>query len=157
MEGKCSYGLLLEQECHKLSYTRKIGLKKLADIANDTCQVLLWRAGLLHTIKDVTRDGTICLHHEFLFGSKFERKEKKCCDVFQKHKKKAVGIHKVTLHLARDLKEKGISVTPGQKFCRNCYEMVVKEGSELNMLKQMLNIVERNHRRLILNSAKRKN
>ena len=67
-------------------------------MANDTCQVLLWRAGLLHTI-DLTRDGTICLHHECLFCSKNERKEMKCCDVFKKHKKKAVGIHTVRLQL----------------------------------------------------------
>ena len=87
----------------------------------------LCRPGLLHTV-DLTRDGTLCLHHECLFGSKFERKEMKCCDVFQKHKKKAVGIHTVKLQLAMDLKEKDISVTPWQKFCRNCCKMVVKKG-----------------------------
>ena len=74
MEAKCSFGLLREQECHKLSYTRRVGLKKLTDIANDTREVILWRAGLLENF-DFTHDGTICFHHECLFGSKFERKE----------------------------------------------------------------------------------
>ena len=36
MEAKCSFGLLLEQQCHKLSYTRTIDLKELAEMANDT-------------------------------------------------------------------------------------------------------------------------
>ena len=42
MEAKCSFGLSLKQDCHKLSYTRKTGLKKMADMPNDICKLLLW-------------------------------------------------------------------------------------------------------------------
>ena len=58
-------------------------------------------------------------------------KEKKCCDVFNKRKKKAVGSHAIKLELARHFKEKGISVKPGETLCRNCYEMVINEQEEM--------------------------
>ena len=54
MEAKCSFGLSLKQECHKLSYTRKTGLKKMVDMANDSCEVLLRMAGWLNqTVKTI--------------------------------------------------------------------------------------------------------
>ena len=55
----------------------------MADMSNDTCKLLFWRAGLLNNL-DLTHDSTICLHHECLFASKFERKEMKCCDGISK-------------------------------------------------------------------------
>ena len=51
--------------------------------------------------------------------------------MFNKHKKKAIGIHTIKLELVRYLKEKGISVIPGQKLCRNCYETVKKEEAKV--------------------------
>ena len=102
----------------------------MTDIANDTREVILWRAGLLENF-DFTHDGTICFHHECLFGSKFKRKKKKCCDVFNKHKKKAVGGHTIKLELARHFKEKGNFVKTGETLCRNCYGMVINEQKEM--------------------------
>eukprot|EP00795_Rhopilema_esculentum_P002703 gene2703-915_t len=126
MEAKCTFGLLLEDECHKHSYSRQTGLKSLSELSDDSCEVYLWRAGLLDKV-DCKFEGTICLHHEYVFRTKYEEKEKKCCNLFKKHKKKAVGSLTLKLELAKQLKDKGISVVPGSKLCRNCDEMVISE------------------------------
>ena len=86
----------------------------MADMPNDIFEVFLWRARLLNYL-----------------DQSLKKKEMKCCDVFNKHKKKAIGIHTIKLELVRYLKEKGISVIPGQKLCRNCYQTVKKEEAKV--------------------------
>ena len=101
-------------------------MKSLSELSDDSCKVYLWRAGLLDKV-DCKIEGTLCFHQEYLFRTKYEEKENKCCNLFKNHKKKAVCSLTIKLELAKHLKEKGISVVPGSKLCRNCYEMVISE------------------------------
>ena len=56
---------------------------------------------------------TICTHHSKKFGRVIERKFNKCCNIFHSHKVKAKGGHIITLHLAKQLRQKGLGATPG--------------------------------------------
>ena len=88
MEAKCSFELLHEQECHKLSYTRKIILKKLTDMANDIYRVLLWRAELLHTINDVTHDALYVFIMNSCLGQSLKEKERNAAMCFKNIKRR---------------------------------------------------------------------
>ena len=83
----CSFGIKLNEKCHLLTYSRLKGLRKFLDLQQDLQEIYLYRSGL-HNFND---NETICYHHEQLFGSVFERKNDKCCDVFKKHNKKVKG------------------------------------------------------------------
>ena len=118
MTGKCDVGKLLKEQCHKLDFSRTTGIYNIADLNADHCEELLWRAGLLPQRENIT---TLCKHHEQFFGDAFIKKQKKCCDVWVKHKKRKVaGDRLITLEMARKLREREVAVVPGHKFCRTC-------------------------------------
>ena len=60
------------------------------------------------------------LHSEDVFGNVFERRERKCCEVLTKHRRKVKAEQVITLQMAQQLKAKNINVVPGQLFCRQC-------------------------------------
>ena len=60
------------------------------------------------------------LHSEDVFGNVFERRERKCCEVLTKHRRKVKAEQVITLQMAQQLKAKNINVVPGQLFCHQC-------------------------------------
>ena len=80
-------------------------------------EALLWKAELLERKHEIN---IICKHHELLFGEAFVRRNDKCCGVLKLHRRKVIGDRLVTLEMAQTLRTKGITVTPGKKFCRTC-------------------------------------
>ena len=125
MTEKCDVGKLLEEQCNKLDFVRTIGITNMSDLNVDNCEELLWRAGLLSKQNDIK---TICKHHEQVYGYAYLKKQRKCRDVWSKHKRKVNGDRIITLEMARQLEGKGVTVVPGQKFCWTCvahYETVI--------------------------------
>ena len=81
----CSVGKALEDECHKLTYTRIKQLLNFNTIKEEKI-LLKWSSSLWHL--DALE--AVCMHHYKSFiGNAFEKKYSKCCDIFQKHAKKS--------------------------------------------------------------------
>ena len=123
--NKCDFGEAIGDECHKLSYTRIQNMENLRDYSEDVQETLLMRAGIQHQPDKANM--TICTHHSKKFGRVFERKFNKCCNIFHSHKVKAKGGHIITLHLAKQLRQKGLGATPGWQLCRNCFKKATDE------------------------------
>ena len=121
MEEKCDVGKLgNDDSCHKLSYTRKTGLKDFHLLSEEEQDVVLWRASLRDHKDSVHR---ICLHHEQCYLVRFPINFQHCCDPFEKHAKtykKTKGQVLVTLEMALQLESKHKLVVPGWKICRTC-------------------------------------
>ena len=100
-------------------------MENLSDYSEDVQETFLMRARIAHQ-QDKT-NMTICMHHSKMYGNVFERKFNKCCNIFNSHKAKAKGSHIITLHLAKQLSQKGIDVIPGWQLCRNCFHKARKE------------------------------
>ena len=47
----CSFGVS-PGDCHKMSYVRRTGLKRLTDFSEEERKVLLWRGGKMECIND---------------------------------------------------------------------------------------------------------
>lgn len=123
-------------ECHKSWLTRQTALEKVCDFEEEFQQTLLWRAGLKEV--DGKKELMICSHHKELYGSAFEKKFQKCCNIYGKHtrgKKAVKGGHVITLELAMKLKREGQDVCPGWQLCRNCLKIAktVQEAEEVEM------------------------
>ena len=123
--NKCDFGEAIGDECHKLSYTSIQNMENLRDYSEDVQETLLMRAGIQHQPDKANM--TICTHHSKKFGRVFERKFHKCCNIFHLHKVKAKGGHIITLHLAKQLRQKGLGATPGWQLCRNCFKKATEE------------------------------
>ena len=89
MEENCDIGKYLNKPCHKDYFTRGVGIEKIVNFSEETQEILLWRAGLIHTNKK--EELTVCLHHKYYFGEVFERRNDKCCGILKKHVKKTKG------------------------------------------------------------------
>ena len=96
--------------CNKLDFSRTVEIKNVSEVENFMKH--LWRAELLKR-KEIN---IICKHHELLFGEAFEKRNDKCCGVLKSHRQVIVDRF-VTLEMAQRLLTKGITVTPGKKFC----------------------------------------
>ena len=53
------------------------------------------------------------LHYEQVFGNVFERREKKCCAVLMKFRRKVKDEQVITFQMAQQLKTENINVVPG--------------------------------------------
>ena len=60
------------------------------------------------------------LHYKHEFGNTFERRERKCCGVLTRLRRKVKGEQVITLQIVHQLKTKNINVIPEQLFCRQC-------------------------------------
>ena len=69
----CDIGIHLDDDCHKTSYTRQIGLKNLSEFSEDERSIFLCRSGLKGSVAD-SENLRICFHHEEKWGSIFEKK-----------------------------------------------------------------------------------
>ena len=107
-------------DCHKTSYGRRTGLKRLADFSDEERKVLLWRGGKRECIND-SEQLQICYHHIAKLGSIFEKRFTKCCNLFNIHKRQVKGGHKISLDLATKLVDGGYECVPGWQLCRTCY------------------------------------
>ena len=76
----CSIGIKLEEECHKTSYVRSIGLKKLDQYSLDYQELLVWRTGV--------QIDSVCHHHEYKYLKKYSGYHLKCCNPMQLHNSK---------------------------------------------------------------------
>jgi len=61
----CSIGICCNQaqDCHKTTYTRKIGLKKLHELPDDERNLILQRISIINPVPEMT----VCFHHEQIF------------------------------------------------------------------------------------------
>ena len=64
-------------------------------------------------------------HHAWKLGIAFEKKHWQCCDLFQIHKKRVKGGHKISFDLACKLQQKSFNCVPGLQLCHNCYRRVI--------------------------------
>lgn len=87
MNTPCSVGLTLKTECHKQSYSKRIGLKNLESFDWKEREVILWRSGL----SIVNVNATICHHHEHTVLHRFKSLQKTCFDPFKAHKRIVKG------------------------------------------------------------------
>ena len=109
--NKCDFGEAFGDECHKLSHARIQGLGNVSAYSDDKQETLLMRAGI--ACDGDKTDMTICIHHGKKFGRVFERRFEKCCNIFNSHKLKAKDGHMTALHLAKQLRKRGLDATPG--------------------------------------------
>ena len=127
----CDFGVDKE-DCHKTSYVRKTGVKKLSEFSEEDRNLFLWRAGKRNLASDCA-NLQICYHHEAKLGSIFEKKNTKCCNLFKVHKNCVKGGHKISLELARKLSEQDYDCIPGWQLCRNCYGKAQIDKSDDDM------------------------
>lgn len=127
----CDFGVDKE-DCHKTSYVRKSGVKKLSEFSEEERNLFLWRAGKRNLASNC-ENLKICYHHEAKLGSIFEKKNTKCCNLFRVHKNNVKGGHKISLELASRLSELDYDCIPGWQFCRNCYGKAQLDKSDDDM------------------------
>ena len=77
----CRIGKDLDEECHKLSHSRKTGLIDVGVINKSDRDLIQRRSGVIFTEKD-----QLCLHHEKQYLSRYEDLQTFCCDPFSLHK-----------------------------------------------------------------------
>lgn len=85
---QCSVGVLLGDTCHKLTFCRKTGFRKLGSFSSEDREVIMWRSGL--TILNI--DANICYHHEQLMNKRYNLSHKTCYDPLKIHKKDVKGV-----------------------------------------------------------------
>ena len=51
-ELTCDFGKLLNKPCNKVGYVRKVGLKMLGELDDDTRHTLLWRSRFMDKNKE---------------------------------------------------------------------------------------------------------
>ena len=116
----CSIGILFgsTEDCHKTTYTRKVGTNKLAALPADDVELIVRRSGL-----KAENDSVICFHHKMVYLCMCEFLQKSCCDPFETHpttaRKKSLcvigiaNVDKINKLIVKDIK-------PGQKLCPKC-------------------------------------
>ena len=134
----CSFGVLLNEECHK--YSSVTNYVNFLDLSGSEKEILQWRAGL--SDRNIE---TLCDSHYQKYGERFFQKQKSasvCANIFDKHKKekenkkkgkKAKGDRVIDLELAKKLKSKGKDCVPGKRLCKSCFSAAksfTKETSE---------------------------
>ena len=75
---KCDFGVHLDEDCNKLHYVHKSGIRPFSSIESETQDLLLLRSGLKY--KSIR---SICFHHKEKLGFAFENRFNKCCDPFK--------------------------------------------------------------------------
>ena len=76
----CTIGRLLNEDCHKTSYSYKKGLIKLSDLSEHEKKLIKWRSEV-----SLQEDHSICFHHKAVFLTKYQWLQKYCCDPYNKH------------------------------------------------------------------------
>ena len=96
----------------------------LSEFGEDEQTIFKMRAGIMLTDESFVN---ICRYYQLHLRGYFEKKQTRCCDIFQKHKKKKEVCSKnINLEMAEMLRSKGHSVVLGWKFCHHCDEAAKK-------------------------------
>ena len=103
---KCSFVDYLNDEYHR---NCKEEINHFLDFSDQDQVIHKWRAGLILSDMSIK---TICHYHKYKFGG-FKKQFTKCCNAFDKHKKKVKGGHLLTLEIASKLQSDGFNVVPG--------------------------------------------
>ena len=118
---QCSFGEFMESTWHR---NLKPSTTSLSEFGEDEQTIFKMRAGIMLTDESVVN---ICRYYQLHLRDYFEKKQTRCCDIFQKHKKKkAVCSKNINLEMAEMLRSKGHSVVLGWKFCHHCDEAAKK-------------------------------
>ena len=127
MDRNCNFkGIDGSGECHKSWLTRHAALESVCDLEEELQQALLWQAGIGDIASN--QELLICAHHKEAFGSAFEKKFPKCCNIHRKHKKRRKAMkrgHIITSNLAKKLRlAQGMPwlaiMSQLFKNCKNC-------------------------------------
>lgn len=111
--------------CHKLTYSKTIGLVNISDLSLEQRNLIFARCGLQNTT--VTENMTVCLHHKKLLLDKYKFLQKTCCDPFDIHTKAVKGSLRSILDTTRAeslSKDTQKDIKPGQKLCPRCMSML---------------------------------
>lgn len=82
--NSCKIGVNLNEQCHKMSYTRKQGLIAINSLKKDDKLLMERRTGVHFEDSD-----QLCYHHEVMYLSGYQKKSAKyCADPWFLHKKK---------------------------------------------------------------------
>ena len=84
---KCSYDMMNDEECHKLTYVSIAVKSFIRDFDPVQQEVLMWHSGL----SLINADADVCLHHKYLLLKRYEFMQKRCCNPFQSHQKPRKG------------------------------------------------------------------
>ncbi|KAG8180983.1 hypothetical protein JTE90_024731 [Oedothorax gibbosus] len=123
MDNLCGIGIFLQDECHRLIYTRTSLLHNNSELSEENKELLLWRSGTLESSIQ-----TVCSHHKEVFLRRYETSQNLvCCNPFKSHKKGAKGsLRPVLLEFAKEIKlhTPELNVVPGQRLCTNCINKI---------------------------------
>ena len=86
-EDLCKVGILSNDQCHKMVYTKSTGLTDISSYSKRERNLLLWRSGL--SILNV--NVKICFHHEQLLLNRFASSQKNCINPFKRYKTNIKG------------------------------------------------------------------
>ena len=91
--ASCTLGRMLEstESCHKLSFSRKVGMIRYDELSEDEVKLIQYRSGCHCFVSG----STICLHHKIYFLDKFEVEQRVCYDPFDQHASKVKSRLKV--------------------------------------------------------------
>jgi len=93
MDRNCNFkDINGSRECHKSYLTRHTALENVCDLEEELQQTLLWQAGIGEDIPN-NQELLICAHHKEAFGSAFEKKFPKCCNIYGKHRKRRNAVN----------------------------------------------------------------
>ena len=71
LNEQCSLGKFIKKDCHKKSYTSKIGFTKLDKLSDIEKELYCWRSGI-----KIDEFHSLCYHHAKLFSTKYENTAK---------------------------------------------------------------------------------
>ena len=105
----------------------------IAKLKQNELELVEWRSGV--KVSDCIYDSSakLCLHHYKVYIERFEKRQTKCCNIFQCHSgvKMPKARHLITLAMAKTSVNQYKEITPGFKLCLTCYKQAKKEYSTL--------------------------
>ena len=123
----CTLGRILANtdSCHKLSFSRKVGMISYDELSEDEVKLIQYRSGSYRFVSG----STICLHHKICFVEKFEVEQRFCCDPFGQYASKVKSCLKV-LELEDGARFPFVKLIPGRTCCYHCYDQLKNHDKE---------------------------
>ena len=63
-----TFGIVLDEPCHRTSFTRNIDISSFSDLSQENQESLLWRS----RIRSICDSTSICRHYEMMYGLVFK-------------------------------------------------------------------------------------
>ena len=133
--NSCSIGQQENSECHKTSFSRKVGLKNIHDLSSTDKSLLLRRSSLSDP-----NNATVCYHHEKIYLEKYSFLQQSCCDPYNHHPNasKKKSLHVIDVHTAdRITLTTNKAVHPGEKLCPSCRKHSLKDDESETEVDEM--------------------